>query len=165
MAVLAVVGLLIFGVVSKGQARLEVGDQIPDAELSTLDGSGTGSIADYRGDWVLVNVWASWCAPCRDESPALERFYDEHRKDGVTVLGIDSRDVTDDALDFVDEFGLSYPQLHDSDGDRPDALKMTGFPENFLVDPEGKVALVYPQPVTTKSLNQYFAPLIEDEGA
>jgi cytochrome c biogenesis protein CcmG, thiol:disulfide interchange protein DsbE len=160
IGVLALVGLLAFGLISEGQARPEVGEPLPDAELATLDGSGTGSVADYRGQWVLVNVWASWCDPCKEESPALQRFYEQHRDDRFTVLGIDSRDVTDDALEFVEEFELTYPQLHDGDGDRPDELGMTGFPESFLVDPEGNVALVIPGPVDERMLEAEVAPRI-----
>ncbi len=161
MGALAILGLLGFGLLSKGTDALAVGDAIPDAELPRLDGEGTGSIADYRGDWVLVNVWASWCDPCREESPALQAFYERHRDDGFTVLGIDSRDASSEALEFVEEYGLTYPQLHDGEGERPDELGMTGFPESFLVDPEGEVALIRAGPVTEEILDEQVAPLIE----
>jgi cytochrome c biogenesis protein CcmG, thiol:disulfide interchange protein DsbE len=161
MAVLGVIGILGFGLLSKGEARLEPGEPIPDSELPILGGQGTGSIADYRGKWVLVNVWASWCDPCKDESPALQRFHERHEGERFTVLGIDSRDLSTDALEFVDEFGLTYPQLHDGEGERPDALGMTGFPESFLVDPEGDVALVAPGPVDERYLRDEVEPLIE----
>ncbi len=150
-----------FGLLSKGSARLEIGERFPDADLPALAGEGSGRVGDYRGKWVLVNVWASWCDPCREESPALQRFHERHRDDDFTVLGIDSRDVSGDALEFVAEFGLTYPQLHDDTGRRPDELGMTGFPESFLVDPEGKVALVRPGPVTGEYLEASVAPLIE----
>ena len=146
---------------SKGEARLQPGDAVPDAELSKLGQTGTGSIADFRGKWVLLNVWASWCDPCREESPALQRFYERHGGGDFTVLGIDSRDVSDDALEFIDEFKLTYPQLHDSEGERPDALGMTGFPESFLIDPDGNVALVRPGPVDDEYLRDEVAPMIE----
>jgi cytochrome c biogenesis protein CcmG, thiol:disulfide interchange protein DsbE len=161
MAVLALIALLTFGLVSKGESALAVGEPIPDPELATLDGGTTSSIGDYRGDWVLINVWASWCDPCRDEAPELERFYREHRGDGFTVLGIDSRDVSGDARKFVDEFGLTYPQLHDSEGEVPDDLGMTGFPENFLVSPDGELALIQKGPVDREFLEQQVAPMIE----
>jgi cytochrome c biogenesis protein CcmG, thiol:disulfide interchange protein DsbE len=161
IGVLALVGLLAFGLISEGEARPQVGEPLPDAELPVLDGPGTGSIADYRGQWVLVNVWASWCDPCKEESPALQRFYEQHRDGGFTVLGIDSRDVSDDAIEFVEEFNLTYPQLHDGAGERPDEFGMTGFPESFLVDPEGNVALVIPGPVDEQILDADIAPLIE----
>ena len=74
-AVLAVIGLLGYGLFNKSAKALEPGDTVPSTALPKLEGPGAGSVADYRGRWVLVNVWASWCVPCRDESPALERFY------------------------------------------------------------------------------------------
>jgi cytochrome c biogenesis protein CcmG, thiol:disulfide interchange protein DsbE len=161
MAVLAVIGLLAFGLIKKGDDSLSPGDPVPETELSSLDGSTEGSVADYRGKWVLVNVWASWCDPCRDEAPTLERFYRAHRADDFTVLGIDTQDDSRSGEGFVKEFGLTYPQLHDGSGDYADELKTTGVPENFLIDPEGKVALVLRQPVTAESLDSQFAPMIE----
>ena len=161
IGVLAVIGLLGYGLLTKGEEALAIGEPIPDTELAMLDGEGTGSIGDYRGEWVLVNVWASWCDPCREESPALQRFYEEHRDQNFTVLGIDSRDVSSEGLAFVEEFGLTYPQLHDSEGDVPDDYGMTGFPESFLIDPEGNVAVARSGPVTGAYLEEAIAPLIE----
>ena len=161
IGVLAIVGLLTYGLVTKGEARVEVGEEFPDAELPQLDGTGTGSVSDYRGDWVLVNVWASWCNPCREESPTLQSFHEEHRDDGFTLLGIASDDISDDARAFVEEYELTYPQLHDGPGDRQDDLGMTGLPESFLVDPEGNVALVTPGPVDEEYLTENVEPLIE----
>jgi cytochrome c biogenesis protein CcmG/thiol:disulfide interchange protein DsbE len=160
MAVLAVVGLLAYGVLSKGEATLALGDPAPDKTLPRLEGGGSGRIADYRGRWVLVNFWASWCEPCRKEAPALETFQKAH-PDGFTVLGIDLDDATGDARGFVSEYGLGYPQLRDGDGrERRDAYGMTGFPENFLVDPDGKLALIHRGPVTEAYLRDQVAPLI-----
>ena len=161
MGVLALVGLLTYGLVTKGEARMEVGEDFPRIELSTLDGSGTASIADYGGQWVLVNLWASWCLPCREESPDLQRFYEEHRDNDFTVLGIDTKEVAEEGRKFVDEYGLTYPQLHESSDDLSDELGVTGLPESFLVDPEGSVALVAPGPVDEEYLAERVEPLIE----
>ncbi len=162
MAVVAVVGLLAWGLISKGESALAIGDAAPDKTLERLDGRGTGSLADYRGDWILLNFWASWCEPCRTEAPALEHFYRRHRDDRVTVLGIDLDDTTEDARAFVEEFGLTYPQLRDGDGnERRDAYGMTGFPESFLVDPQGRLAAVRRGPVDERVLREQIEPVIE----
>ena len=143
LAVLAFIGLLGFGLLTKGGNSLAIGDPAPDKTLPYLDGSGEGNIADYQGKWVLVNFWASWCEPCREEAPALERFYRTNRAGGLVVLGVNLDDASRDAKAFVAEFGLTYPQLRDGDGrERRDAYGMTGFPESFLVDPEGDIALL-----------------------
>src|SRR4029453_2274094 len=148
IGVLAVIGLLGYGLLSKGGDTIAVGNSAPDKELSLLGGDGSGEIEDYRGSWVLVNFWASWCAPCGSEAPALESFQRQHSPEGFTVLGINLDDTSDDAIAFVRRFWLTYPQLRDGDGsDRRDAYGMTGFPESFLVDPAGKPAVIRRGPV------------------
>lgn len=161
LAVLVVIGLLGYGVVSKGESNLAIGDPAPDKVLPRLEGGGSGSLADYRGKWVLLNFWASWCGPCRGEAPALESFQQAHAGQNFTVVGVDLDDAVDDAEEFVAKYGLDYPQLRDGDGrERRDAYGMTGFPENFLVDPQGRVALIHRGPVTDAYLQDQVAPLI-----
>jgi len=161
VAVVAVIGLLAYGLLNKSESSLAIGETAPDKELPRLGTPGTGAIADYRGKWVLVNFWASWCEPCRSESPELEQFQNAHAKSGFTVLGINLFDTTDDALNFVHRYGLTYPQLRESGGDdRKDAYGMTGFPESFLINPQGKIALIVRGPVDTSYLDHHVAPMI-----
>jgi cytochrome c biogenesis protein CcmG/thiol:disulfide interchange protein DsbE len=160
LAVLAVVGLLAFGLLSKGSSGIALGDPAPDTTLPRLEGGGSESISDYRGSWVLVNFWASWCGPCREEAPALEDFQRRHGDDAFTVLGIDSRDLSGDGREFVREFGLSYPQLRDGDGGIAHDFGTTGVPENYLVDPRGKVRLLVRGPISAEYLQQEVAPLV-----
>jgi cytochrome c biogenesis protein CcmG, thiol:disulfide interchange protein DsbE len=164
LSVLAVLGLLAFGLISKGSSGVELGSPVPTGELPDLEGGGSGSVADYRGRWVLVNFWASWCGPCRQESPALQRFQRGHGGPGFTVLGIDTRDLSGDGARFVREFGLTYPQLRDGDGDAAHDYGTTGVPESFLVDPAGKLRLARRGPVTEQYLSDYVVPLVSPGG-
>ena len=167
MAVLGVVALLGFGVIARGENQLEVGEAAPAVELEVLENGPigererTGSIADYRGQWVLLNIWASWCLPCEDEAPDLVAFQDEHGGPSFTILGIQTQDGTEDGLDFVREFGLNYPSLRDGSGDYADELGATGVPETILLDPEGDVAYVRRGQVDAELLDAEVAPLIE----
>jgi cytochrome c biogenesis protein CcmG, thiol:disulfide interchange protein DsbE len=158
LGVLAVLSLLVYGVLAKGSGSLQEGDPVPTAELPVLASEATGSVADYEGKWVLLNVWASWCDPCRDEAPELERFYREHRGDDFEILGIDTQDDQGSAQEFIDEFGLTYPHLHDGSGDYADELKTTGVPENYLIDPEGNVAVAIRGQVTRELLDSEIEP-------
>lgn len=162
LGVLALVGLLIFGLVSKGGSRVAVGDRAPSTALPRLEG-GDGSLTEYKGRWVLVNFWASWCEPCKDEAPALEEFQQQHGGSKFTVLGIDTRDLTGDGREFVRRYGLSYPQLRDGDGDAAHNYGTTGVPENFLVDPTGKVRWVLAGPVDDQYLQEQVEPFLPKE--
>lgn len=160
LAVLALVGLLVYGLVSKGSSGVSVGDPAPAGALPKLDGGGSESLADYRGRWVLVNFWASWCVPCKQEAPELERFQRQNGGAKFTVVGIDSRDLSGDGRAFARRYELSYPQLRDGDGAMAHDFGTTGVPENYLIDPRGKVRLLVRGPVTEEYLQDSVAPLL-----
>ena len=144
---LAVLGLLVYGLTSKGGTSIAVGDPVPDEVLPKLPGPGTGSIGEHRGEWVLVNLWASWCIPCRQEAPVLDDFYRHERGHDATVVGINVQDNRDDALAFLREHPTGYPQLRSVGDERSAAFGSTGVPENFLVDPQGRLAWFFRGPV------------------
>lgn len=161
LAVLAVLGLLAYGLTSKGGASIAVGDPVPDKVLPKLPGPGTGSIAEHRGEWVLVNLWASWCIPCRQEAPVLDSFYRRERGRDATVVGIDVQDNRGDALAFLREHQTGYEQLRSIGDERSAAFGSTGVPENFLVDPKGRLAWIRRGPVDETLLRENVEPLVD----
>jgi cytochrome c biogenesis protein CcmG, thiol:disulfide interchange protein DsbE len=169
VAAAALVGLLAYGVAGTGadttlDEAVRDGRRVdpPMAQLQKLGGDGTGSLADFKGRVVLVNVWASWCEPCRDELPLLERTHKRLEREGATVLGIDVKENSGAALEAVREFGLTYPNLRDPDGSYVREFGQTGYPETYVLDRQGKVAAVRRFPVTREWLDETLPPLLEE---
>jgi cytochrome c biogenesis protein CcmG, thiol:disulfide interchange protein DsbE len=167
--VVALVGLLAYGLSSNEPDRaieeaLARGErkQAPRIELPRLSGEGSGSLADYRGKVVVLNFWASWCDPCRAESPLLERWHGRLTRSGGTVLGVDVLDVSSDAREFIREFGLSYPMLRDRDGDALKEFGVVAYPETFVIDRGGRIAAVRRGPVDEAFMRTEVAPLLEE---
>jgi cytochrome c biogenesis protein CcmG/thiol:disulfide interchange protein DsbE len=168
-ALLALVGLLAYGLAANEPDRtaeeaLERGarEPAPSLELPRLSGAGSESLEDYRGQVVVLNFWASWCEPCREESPMLDRWHRRIKRDGGTVLGVDTLDVTTDARDFIRKFGLSYPMLRDRDGDTRESFGIVGFPETFVIDRRGRIAAVRRGPVDEAFMRREVPPLLRE---
>lgn len=97
------------------------------------------SLAELRGTPFVLNLWASWCIPCREEAPTLARGWREHGPRGVLYLGLNMQDVTEDALDFIDEFDVRYPTVREPDNATARAYGATGIPETYFVSPRGRI--------------------------
>jgi cytochrome c biogenesis protein CcmG, thiol:disulfide interchange protein DsbE len=171
IAAALLVGLLAYGLTTTGTdttlddavARGERVDPPSDDPLPRLGGDGTGSVADYKGKVVLVNVWASWCPPCRDELPLIEKAHKRLSEQNGTVLGIDVKENSKAALAAVEEYGLSFPNLRDRDGTYTRKWGLRGYPETFVIDREGKVAAVRRLPVTQQWLDETLPPLLDEK--
>jgi cytochrome c biogenesis protein CcmG, thiol:disulfide interchange protein DsbE len=111
----------------------------PAFTLPRLDSEADLTLADLRGKAVVVNFWASWCIPCKDEAPFLQETYERYRADGLVVLAIDAQDFREDARRFVKRFGLTYPVVYDGKGSTLGKWGVTGFPETFFVDRQGRL--------------------------
>ena len=131
-----------------GDGSLVVIDQsqrqpAPDITGTTLDGKPF-SLAALRGKITVLNVWASWCSPCRAEAPVLEKVWQEQQGKDVQFIGLDTRDSDTSALTFIKKFGITYPNVIDRDGALQ--LRFSGtlppqaIPSTLVVDANGKVA-------------------------
>ena len=147
VAAVALFGLLAYGVFSGGEdsgidEALADGRRAdtPPLDLPKLDGPGRASLDDYRGKVVVLNFWASWCAPCRDEAPVLQRWHERIAPQGGTVLGVDALDATDDAREFVRRYRITYPNIRDVSGERLKPFGIAAYPETFVLDRRGRVA-------------------------
>lgn len=115
----------------------------PDLAGITLDGKKL-ALSDYRGKYVVVNIWGSWCGPCRLEAPALEETYQQYQAKGVQFMGINVRDVNSAALAFVNDDHITYPSLQDPSETLLLQFKTvvppTDIPSSIIVDRDGKIA-------------------------
>ena len=115
--------------------------RLPDFELPLLDGGGTLSSSDLRGRPAVLNFFASWCVPCREEAPLLEKTYKEYKQEGVQFVGVNLEDTEEAARDFVDEFGITYPVIKDYDKVLAEDLGATiGWPQTFFVTSDLRVS-------------------------
>lgn len=124
-------------VITRGLAR-GVRPLAPEFRLKRFDG-GTLALSELRGKYVVVNFWASWCVPCKDEAPLLERAWRENKDRGLVVLGVNIQDLEREARRFIVVTKATYPQVRDRDGSVSRAYATTGIPETFFITREGRI--------------------------
>jgi thiol-disulfide isomerase/thioredoxin len=143
--------------------------QAPAFSGPLLDGSGEFDLAQAKGDVVVLNVWASWCPPCRSEAPALQAVSAEMTDQDVQFVGINVRDNETDARAFEQEFGLTYPSVVDTDSALllafRDTLPPSAIPSTLVIDREGRVAARVLDEVTQKSLRDLVADIAAEDAA
>lgn len=137
-AVLVVALIFGLGLARQNQTQPTSGPA-PDFTLTTLDG-GQMRLRDLKGKVVVINFWASWCGPCRDEAPALQNVWEKYRDQDVIVMGVAWTDTETGARAFMNEFGQDYPNGLDIGTKIGDAYHITGVPETFIIDRDGNVA-------------------------
>jgi cytochrome c biogenesis protein CcmG/thiol:disulfide interchange protein DsbE len=149
LGVLLAVGLTNRDVSNAIDEAIAQGERAPAPEFALpvlVAGGGIGPVGatvtneDLRGRPVVLNIWASWCDPCKDEAPLLQSIWDRYRAQGLLVLGLDVKDLEEDALAFHRTYGLTFPSLRDGEGEVQGRYGATGVPETFVLDRQGRVA-------------------------
>lgn len=146
LAIPVTIGVIGFSsVLARGLNRAQVapspliGRAMPAFVLPTIQGGTTLDSSRLAGAVIVINFWASWCVPCREEAADLQRFAQQHQADGVVLVGILYSDTVSNARRFREEFGLTYPLINDPDGRTAIDFGVRGVPETFLVAPDGRV--------------------------
>src|SRR2546422_1688153 len=129
-----------------------VGKPAPAFELDRLDGSGRLSLAAYQGRAVILNFWASWCIPCKQENPALVRVWERYRTSEVALIGIVYQDTVEAARDYTARMGNTWPSVIDADGRTAIAFGVFGIPETFFIRPDGVIAGRHIGPIDEETL-------------
>ncbi len=133
-------------------------------ELTLTDTQGVErSLADYRGQVVLINLWATWCPPCKEEMPAFQDFYNKQADQGFVIIAINDGDPTPDVLQFVKDYGLTFPVWLDPTYIATEqAFKTLNLPSSFVIDRNGTVRLMWVGGISRKMLDKHVTPLITE---
>jgi cytochrome c biogenesis protein CcmG/thiol:disulfide interchange protein DsbE len=121
--------------------------EAPDFTLPRLDEESSLNLASLRGKVVVLNFWASWCPPCRDEAPLLESAWQRYRDRGVVFVGVDIEDLSSSARRFVEQYGVTYTNVRDGDGSTRSRFGLLGLPETMVLDREGRIVHYIAGPV------------------
>jgi peroxiredoxin len=145
IAVGVVLGVIGFGIgaallLTPEITRIEPGTRAPDYTVANVRTGDSVSVRGYRGRVILLNLWATWCPPCEQEMPSMERLYQEMGPQGLEVVAISIDQITPDAVrQWAEERGLSFTVLHDRTGRIQQVYQTTGMPESFVIDREGVI--------------------------
>jgi cytochrome c biogenesis protein CcmG, thiol:disulfide interchange protein DsbE len=133
----------------------------PDLALPQLDGTAV-TLRELSGQVVLVNVWATWCPPCRAEMPAIQQAYEEYRDRGFTVLAVNLREDAAAIAPFLEQRQLTFPILLDRDGQASAAYQAHALPSSFFVDRRGVLRAVYRGPIPPRVINGVVEQLLQE---
>jgi len=170
---LGVLALLVFVVSSlmetasnlpqaRGVIPAEVNRPAPELTLENVAG-GSESLADYRGQVVLVNNWATWCPPCKAEMPTLAEYYNAHAAQGFMIIAVEAGEPREQVQAFVNQLKLPFTVWLDPNGAALEAFNNASLPNSYVIDRSGTIRLMWTGEITKEALEKYVTPLL-DEG-
>lgn len=172
IAVAALLGLLTYGVVvesggNKYENALAAGNRLPasDRMVRILNTTERAAVTDYKGKVVVLNFWASWCEPCKDEAPAINAAYDKYKDEGLVVLGADVDDLSKAANKFIIENKLTYPILRYTSEWATADYGTKQMPETFVIDRNGNVAALHRGQIDSQWLSEVLPPLLAEKSS
>ncbi len=142
---------------------VQVNYPAPDLTLTDLQGASR-SLAQYRGQVILINLWATWCAPCKEEMPTLQAYYNRHVNEGFIIIAINDGDPTPDVLQFVKDFQITFPVWLDPTYIATEqAFKTLNLPTSFVIDRKGAVRLIWVGAISRRTLDKHVTPIIKEK--
>ncbi|MCL4294576.1 MAG: TlpA family protein disulfide reductase [Anaerolineae bacterium] len=161
LAILAFMAVFGWKLYDSAQGQIKSG-LAPDFTLTLFDGSPL-TLSQLRGQVVVINFWASWCVPCRDEAPVLEQTWRRYRDRGVLFIGVDYLDTDKEALAFIEEFTITYPNGPDLGTRIAKDYRIAGVPETFFIAKDGRVADLQIGPLTEDRLVNIIELLLQEQ--
>ncbi|HSG17070.1 MAG TPA: TlpA disulfide reductase family protein [Anaerolineae bacterium] len=158
--VLGLLGLLGWGLIKVNSGQRDSG-MAPDFTLTSFDGE-TVTLSELRGQVVIINFWASWCPPCRDEAPYLESTWRKYKDKGVFFIGVDYADTEKEALAYIDEFDITYFNGPDVGTIISQEYRMDGVPETYFVAKNGELRGTKIGPLFPPELDQRIEELLAE---
>lgn len=142
---------------------VKAGDLAPNFKLKQVNGEETFELKELRGKGVMLNFWATYCDPCKEEMPYMEQLYPEYKEKGIEILAV-SLDTTELVVkNFIEDYNLTFPIVHDQRGDVMDLYKIGPIPTTFFINPEGEVVRVIQGPLTLERLESYFQEILPEQ--
>lgn len=162
--IVAFFGILAFRLWDTNTTEQRADGLAPEFTFTTFDGE-TISLADLKGKGVVVNFWASWCDPCREEAALLEEAWRREQGNGIVFVGLDYLDQEPAAKAYLTEYGISYPNGPDLQSQAARRYGIKGVPETYFVNPEGEIVQAVIGPVTNAAQLDSFLALIRPDSA
>lgn len=163
LAIVVIIALKLFSLEANSLPSSPlIGKKAPDFTLPTIDGTEV-RLSQFQGQPVLINFWASWCVPCREEMPELVRSYEAHKSEGLMILGLNLTysDTLPDVQEFVNEFDMTFPVLLDKDGQVAEkSYPLPGVPTSIFINRDGTIARVQAGLMSGKQIDKFVVEIL-----